>query len=264
VFQRIAIVGVGLIGGSIAKAATRKWPALDVVSIEAGDSAAAVSGADLVILAAPVLANVARLTELPAHLAPGAVVTDVSSTKRLIVAAAEAIPGIDFIGGHPMAGSTDGGAGNARADLFDGRPWILTPTAGHTAVLHRLEEFVVGLGGVPHIMTAELHDRFVAAVSHLPQLTASALMHVAGTLAGDAGLEIAGAGLHDTTRLAASPPGIWKDVAATNHDLLRDALDALVAALREMRETLETGDGIDSVFTSAGRWREALDRARRG
>ena len=262
-FERIAIVGVGLIGGSIARAAIRKWPSVQVVSIEAGESTAAVASADLVVLAAPVLANIARLTDLPAHLDPRAVVTDVSSTKRLISAAAEAIPGLSFIGGHPMAGSADGGAGNARADLFDGRPWILTPTAGHTAALHALEEFVVGLGGVPHIMTADLHDRFVAAVSHLPQLTASALMHVAGTLVGDAGLEIAGAGLHDTTRLAASAPGIWKDVAATNHDLLRDAIDTLVATLQEMRDTLETGDGIDSVFTSAARWREALERTRR-
>ena len=263
-FERIAIVGVGLIGGSIARAAARTWPAVEITCIEAGQGIEAVAGAELVVLAAPVLANIARLTELPPHLAPGAIVTDVSSTKRLIAAAADAIPGLDFIGGHPMAGSADGGAGNARADLFDRRPWILTPTAGHTDALQRLEAFVIALGGVPHIMAAELHDRFVAAVSHLPQLTASALMHVAGSLAGDAGLEIAGAGLHDTTRLAASAPGIWKDIAATNHDLLRDAIDTLVAALQEMRDTLETGDGIDSVFTSAARWKEALDRSHRG
>ena len=262
-FQRIAIVGVGLIGGSIAKAAERAWPAIEVVCVDAGQGIETVAGADLVVLAAPVLANIARLTELPPHLAPHSIVTDVSSTKRLIAAAADAIPGVHFIGGHPMAGSADGGAGNARADLFDRRPWILTPTAGHTDALQRLEAFVIGLGGVPHIMSAELHDRFVAAVSHLPQLAASALMHAAGTLAGDAGLEIAGAGLRDTTRLAASPPGIWRDIAATNHDLLRDAIDTLVATLQEMRDTLETGDGLDSVFTSAARWKEALDRTHR-
>jgi prephenate dehydrogenase len=111
-------------------------------------------------------------------------------------------------------------------------------------------------------MTPELHDRFVGAVSHLPQLTASALMHVVGKLAGDAGLEIAGAGLMDTTRLAASPADIWKDIAATNDDVLGEALDQLIRTLTEMRSTLGTGEGIEAVFTSACRWRTTLDRSR--
>lgn len=262
-FRKLAIAGFGLVGGSIAKAAVRRWPRIDVVAIEAGDSLANAAGADLVVLAAPVLANVSRLADLPAHLAPGTLVTDVSSTKRLIVSAADAIPSLAFIGGHPMAGAAYGGVSHARADLFDGRPWILTPRPDHPAQsLARLEQFVVGLGGVPHIMTPELHDRFVGAVSHLPQLTASALMHVVGKLAGDAGLELAGAGLRDTTRLATSPPGIWRDVAATNEDVIRDALDTLIRTLTEMRDSLGSGDTIDEVFTSACRWRETLQRAR--
>jgi prephenate dehydrogenase len=260
-FGQIAIVGFGLVGASIAKAAVRRWPATAVVPVGAGESLRKTRGADLVVLAAPVLANIARIAELPDHVGPATVVTDVSSTKRLIVAAAQALPSVTFIGGHPMAGGTRGGAANARADLFDGHPWILTPDGHHTAELRRLEEFVAGLGGVPHVMTPELHDRFVGAVSHLPQITASALMHVVGKLAGDAGLEIAGAGLHDATRLAASPPGIWRDIAATNQDVLRDALDALVRTLGDMRDSLDTGEGIDAVFTSACRWRDTLDRS---
>jgi prephenate dehydrogenase len=162
-----------------------------------------------------------------------------------------------------MAGAARGGAANARADLFAGRPWILTPAHGNSGdAVARLEAFVSGLGGVPHLMTPELHDRFVGIVSHLPQLTASALMHVVGTLAGDAGLAIAGAGLIDTTRLATSPPDIWKDIAATNADVLSEALDQLIRALTEMRNTLETGEALDAVFTSAYRWRTAIDRAR--
>lgn len=255
------MVGVGLIGASIAKAAAGTWPAVDVVPIDAGDDLARAAGADLIVLAAPVLANVAILPALP-RLSPGTLVTDVSSTKRFITVAAGAVPGLTFIGGHPMAGAARGGAANARADLFRGRPWILTPGADHIGPLQRLEAFVAGLGGVPHIMTPDLHDRLVGAVSHLPQLTASALMHVVGTLAGDPGLEIAGAGLADTTRLAASPAEIWKDVAATNHDVLRPALDALIATLAEMRDSLETGDGIEAVFASACRWRQELDRSR--
>jgi len=260
--RRIAIVGVGLIGGSIAKAAARKWPRVEIVSIEARDSTAKVTGAAVVVLAAPVLANVARLVELPAYLSPGAIVTDVGSTKRLIVSAASAIPSICFIGGHPMAGAAQRGLDYARSDLFDGRPWILTPEAAQAGAVARLEEFVMGLGGVPHIMTPELHDRFVGAVSHLPQLASSALMHVVGTLAGDAGLELAGSGLYDSTRLAASPPGIWKDIAATNHDVLREAMDRLIATLIELRDTLDSGEAIENVFTSACQWRATLARGR--
>ena len=262
-FKRLAVVGFGLIGGSIAQAASRRWPSTEIVSIEVGASLGGVAGADLVVLAAPVLANIALLSELPGRISPDTLVTDTGSTKRAIVAAAQGVPSVAFIGGHPMAGAARGGIAQARADLFDGRPWILTPPANHSPEsLARLEQFVEGLGAVPHIMTPELHDRFVGAVSHLPQLTASALMHVVGTLAGDVGLELAGAGLHDTTRLATSPPDIWRDVAATNEDVLRDALDTLIATLTELRDSLGSGQAIDEVFTSACRWREALERAR--
>ena len=262
-FRRIAIVGVGLIGGSIAMAASRRWPRIDIARIDAGGDLSTVSGADLVVLAAPIRANIALLPVLERRLSPGSLVTDAGSTKRRIVGAAAERPSIQFIGGHPMAGGARGGITEARSDLFDGRPWILTPAPGHLpASLARLEVFVRGLGGVPHIMTPELHDRFVGAVSHLPQMTASALMHVVGTLAGDPGLELAGAGLHDTTRLAASPADIWRDVAATNADVLRAAIDALIGTLGELRDSLDSGVAIDDVFTSARHWREALLRAR--
>jgi prephenate dehydrogenase len=162
-----------------------------------------------------------------------------------------------------MAGAASGGAANARADLFAGRPWILTPAAGTpTSSATRLDAFVSGIGAVPHVMTPDLHDRFVGAVSHLPQLTASAHMHVVGKLAGDAGLEIAGTGLLDTTRLATSPAGIWKDIAATNDDVLREALNELIRTLTDLRDTLGTGEAIDAVFTSACRWRTMIDRSR--
>ena len=262
-FRRIAIVGVGLIGGSIARAASRRWPAIEITSLDLGGDLAQVSGAELVMLAAPIRANIEVLGTLAGRLAPGTLVTDAGSTKRRIVAAASALPSIQFIGGHPMAGAAQGGPAEARADLFDGRPWILSPPASHVpASLVRLEAFVHGLGAVPHIMTPELHDRFVGAVSHLPQLTASALMHVVGKLAGDAGLELAGTGLHDTTRLATSPPDVWRDVAVTNADVLRVALDTLIGTLTDLRDTLDSGAAIDEVFTSACRWREALLRAR--
>jgi prephenate dehydrogenase len=261
-FPRVAIVGVGLIGSSIAQAATRRWPSTEIVPIEAGDDLGRAAGADLVILAAPVRANIHILRELPRHVDAATPITDAGSTKRDIVAAAEALALTSFVGGHPMAGAARGGAAQATPDLFAGRPWLLTPTPATGAGIERIEQFVEGLGGVPHIMSPELHDRFVAAVSHLPQLTVSALMHVVGKLGGDAGLELAGSGLVSSTRLASSPPGVWKDIAATNQDNLREALDALIGTLVELRDSLDSGDAIEAVFTSACRWREALDRAR--
>ena len=261
-FSRLAIVGVGLIGGSIQQAARRAWPSISLATVDVGGELSGVRGADLVVLAAPVLANIALLPSLTSFVEPAVIVTDAGSTKRAIVAAAQELP-LTFIGGHPMAGAARGGAANARADLFDGRPWILTPSSRHPPeAVARLEAFVTGLGAVPHVMTPELHDRFVGAVSHLPQLTASALMHIVGKLAGDAGLEIAGAGLMDTTRLATSPPDIWKDIASTNEDVLREALDALIRTLSDMRDTLDTGETLEAVFTSACRWRTTLDRTR--
>jgi prephenate dehydrogenase len=262
-FTRVAVVGNGLIGASIRLAAQRAWPGAAPIALDAGDDLAKMTGADLIVLAAPVRANIALLDAIHPHVTAATVVTDTGSTKRAICRAAAGRPGLTFIGGHPMAGGAKGGAANARADLFDGRPWILTPAAGTPAQASgRLETFVTALGAVPHVMSPELHDRFVGAVSHLPQLSASALMHVVGRLAGDAGLELAGPGLVDATRLAGSPPDIWKDIAATNEDVLRDALDQLIRALTELRDTLGGGEAIDAVFLSAARWRAALERSR--
>ena len=278
VFARVAIVGFGLIGGSIALAIKRKWPSSLVVAVDGrtiiesamrayaadvgGDTLDMAGDVDLVVLCAPVLQNVSMLAQLPEYLRAGTLVTDVSSTKRTIVAAASKVPSLDFVGGHPIAGAAAGGFGASRADMFDGHPWVLTPRPDHASRTGDLERFVRGLGGVPHVMNANLHDRFMAATSHLPQLTASALMSVVGGLAGDAGLELAGAGLRDTTRLAPSPPAVWKDIAATNTDHIREALDQLIDALTGMRNDLENGAAIDAIFTSAARWRDALLKAR--
>jgi prephenate dehydrogenase len=161
-----------------------------------------------------------------------------------------------------MSGTAGRGFAGARPDMFEGRPWILTPGTRHGDALAKLEAFVAGVGAVPHIMTADLHDRLVGAVSHLPQITASVLMHVVGKLAGDAGLELAGPGLVDTTRLASSPPEIWRDIAASNEDVLREALDAFITTMTDLRASLGDGEKIEAVFSSACKWREALVRAR--
>src|SRR5436190_10536548 len=142
-FRSLAIVGAGLIGTSIGQAAQRAWPAITVTALDAGDDLDCVAGADLVVLAAPVRANMALLGSLQPHLAPGAVVTDAGSTKRAICDAASGHRSLIFVGGHPMAGAARGGAANARPDLFDGRPWVLTPAAGNPlSAVSRLDAFV--------------------------------------------------------------------------------------------------------------------------
>ena len=122
----------------------------------------------------------------------------------------------------------------------------------------KLQEFAVGLGAVPHVMPPDEHDRVLAFLSHLPQIAASALMHVVGSSIGSEGLRLTGRGLSDTTRLASSPADIWRDICATNADDVRIALDTLIGELQAMRANLEAGDDIGRVFESASQWREVL------
>jgi len=276
VFPRVAIAGCGLIGGSLALAVRRRWPASQVIGIDrrevvaealrveaitgGGDDLADADGADLIVLAAPVKQNLDLLRRLPDVVSARALVTDVGSTKVTTTEAARALPGrLRFIGGHPLAGAAIGGIEAARADLFDGRTWLLAADGPPDDDLRRLEAFVSGVGAAPRRIGAAEHDRLLADVSHLPQITASALMHVVGRRVGEAGLALAGRGLRDSTRLAASPPDIWRDVAATNHRAVSAALDDLIAVLQSIRDNLEDGAALEQVFESAGRWKRVLD-----
>ncbi len=276
IFARIGIVGLGLIGGSIALAARQIWPSSLVIGVDnkdvletamrlhaidvAADDLIVLAEADVVILAAPVRQNLALVGKLDEHVRQPAVVTDTGSTKRAIVEAARRLPPrFTFVGGHPLGGAAASGLDHARPDLFKGRPWLFTP-AGDAAgeALERLLAFASALGAVPRVTTAEAHDRLMAFLSHLPQLTASALMQVVGDGVGDEGLALAGRGLVDTTRLASSPADIWKDIAATNADAIGLALDTLIELLRDLRQDLTAGDRLEDVFVAAGRWREKL------
>jgi prephenate dehydrogenase len=276
VFQRVGIVGLGLIGGSIALAARQVWPSALVIGVDrkdvleramilhaidvAADDAIVLAEADLVILAAPTQQNLDILRDLPENVTGTAVVTDTGGTKRAIVDAAKSLPErLTFIGGHPLGGGARGGIEHARPDIFTGRPWLFTPTSDrHAKELERLESFAVGLGATPKTLTPAEHDHLLAFISHLPQLTVSALMHVVGEAAGQEGLALSGRGLHDTTRLASSPADIWKEVCATNTDEVGASLDALIAVLQTLRRDLQSGGAIDDVFASANRWRERL------
>jgi prephenate dehydrogenase len=281
IFAKVGIVGLGLIGGSIALRSRELWPSSLVIAVDnkdvletamrlhaidvAADDPVVLAEADLVVLAAPVLQNIEIIGTLDDHVRQPAVVTDTGSTKREIVAAARALPPrFAFVGGHPLAGGAKGGLEHARPDLFAGRPWLLTPdTDGalqSSSAVERLSSFVSALGAVPKIVAVDAHDHLVAFLSHLPQLTASALMQVVGDAVGREGLELAGRGLADTTRLASSPADIWTDIAATNADEIGRALDMLIAQLEELRGDLKSGERLGDVFSAAARWRERLPK----
>jgi prephenate dehydrogenase len=275
-FRRVAIAGVGLIGGSIALAIRDRWPSAHITGIDtpsvlahASSSGAIddglasvreVGAADLVVLAAPVRQNARLLAEMPAPVLHAAVITDVGGTKRDILAAARRLPpGTRFVGGHPIGGAERGGFGFARRDLFENRPWILTPPPGadDTAVV-ALRGFVQALGARPVVMDPAEHDRVMAFVSHLPQLAASALMDAVGGAVARDGLAVAGRGLLDTTRLASSPASVWRDICATNADAISVALDQLIDRLNDLRADLHRGEALDAVFGGAARWRAEL------
>ena len=261
-WDNVTVVGCGLIGASFALALKRAgacrrvagWDtdeaaleaATKVGAIDVVDEAFArgtVSRADLVYLAAPVGQIVEHLRAGARHFKAGAVVTDAGSTKvEICNAAREQQPrGWRFVGGHPVAGSHLGGASHARADLFDGAPYVLTEAedAVEAEALDALTKTLELCGARIRVMRPDEHDRALALVSHLPQLVSCALASaVEGRADSDTLAALAGAGYRDTTRLAASPWGVWRDILATNAGNVADALDPFIAALAAARDEL--------------------------
>lgn len=280
IFDRIAIIGFGLIGGSLALAVRERWPSALIVAVDrrevietamrmhaadvGGDDVIMAADAQLIVLAAPVRANIEILSRLPEYIPGEAVVTDVGSTKREIAAAALSLPDrLRFVGGHPLAGAAVSGVEAARGDLFAARPWILTPAAraGDEAIA-KVSAFVAAIGARVQTMSPEAHDTLVAYLSHLPQLAASALMQLVGEQAGAGGLALAGRGLRDTTRLASSPGGIWRDITASNHDNISRAIDELVAILLALKPSAgEPAAALDRTFDAAAQWKRVLEQA---
>ena len=282
-FPSIAIVGLGLIGGSIALAIRDRWPASRVFGVDSEPVLAHALGAgaiergfethgalpdvSLIVLAAPVRQNIELLQQISRGgrvLSNSAehpiTITDVGGTKREIVNAARALaPGVTFVGGHPLGGGERGGFAFARPDLFAGRPWIFTPDDNtNSDAVERLSRFVAGLGAKPLLISADEHDRVMAFVSHLPQLAASALMDVVGSAAHGEGLRMAGRGLVDTTRLASSPADVWRDICLTNADAIESALDCLIQRLTQLRGDVRRGEAVEAIFSAAAKWRAEL------
>lgn len=277
-FNRMAVIGVGMVGGSLAMAARRRGLAQTVTGIGrnlenlgearrlgALDSfstrlADGVSGADLVVLAAPVGSFLRIVEEIAPHLREGCLVTDVGSVKGdLVTGIEDRMPaGVFYIGGHPIAGGSCSGAVAARPDLFEGAKIVLTPTPrSPEPELARLEAFWERLGGHVVRMDPHEHDRVYAAVSHLPHLVAYALVNAVG--AGPGYLEWSGKGFKDTTRIAGSPPAVWSDIFRLNRDNLLDALGRFEAEIGLFRELLKRSDFV-SLATELGRAKEMRDR----
>jgi len=259
---RLAVLGIGLIGGSIGLAARTRagaqvsgWDpdpdacarALELGALDesAPDLAGAVSGADVVFVAAPVGGLVVTVRGALDLAGADAIVTDVGSTKRSI---AEAISDPRFVPGHPLAGSEAAGVEHARADLFEDSTWYLVPVANTPDSLHeRLRRLIASLGAEPVEIDADTHDRLMASVSHLPHVLANLLVaQAAALLTGDgpagAGRLATGPSFRDATRVAGSNSAIWTDIYMSNRDALMAAIDELTARLAQVRATLADGD----------------------
>ena len=276
-FARVGIVGLGLIGGSIAWALRRRSPATRLVGVDrpgvvaaakaAGlidDSAEAVDGlrdVDLVVLATPIPVIIESLDAL-SRMGTRAVVTDVGSTKRHIVAAAAGAGLTEFVGGHPMAGREQGGLAAADAALFEGHAWWLTTGLAHADSISRVRAFVRSLGASPVEIDPERHDRTMAYVSHLPQIASTTLMAEVGAAVGPHGLAGAGQGLDDMTRLAASSADVWAGILATNADFIAEAGARLADALGRLAVELGDADAVAARFEAANRFRAMLRASR--
>ena len=257
--MRIALVGVGLIGGSIGLAARERLDAsvtgydaspeaLEVArergAIDRGCATIAegVSDAEAVFVAVPVGMLPEAVRGVLAAAPPDCVVSDVGSTKRAIVAALE---DARFVGGHPLAGAETSGVEHARADLFDGATWYLTPTSSTSGILYeRLHRLLHGLGARPVAIEPEVHDTVLATVSHLPHVLANVLVsQAARTLAaGGERLPATGPSFRDATRVAGAPSAIWTDIYVSNRDAIAARIDDTIARLADVRDALRDGD----------------------
>ena len=253
----LAIVGPGLIGTSVALAARRRWPDLQVRTIDKGQSLSAIGNALVLVLAAPVDVILETIPKLPAVVSPQALVIDTGSTKHAIMKAAAAAQLGNFVGGHPMAGGTS--IEDARADLFDGHPWFLTNPDSPDAV-GRASRLVEALGATPVVFSdhGEEHDRLMAAVSHLPQVTATLLMASVARAIGPGNLRWAGSGLRDTTRLASSQAEMWQSVLSSNSQELKPLMKHLASELASFADRLEDPGAVRALFDEANRAKSSL------
>ena len=257
--QTVAIFGVGLIGGSFALAlrgagfagkilgvssadTTQRALELGVID-EAAEPEPAAHAADLIYLSQPILQIIDSLPQIAASIRPGALVTDAGSTKGEIVQRAAALfTNGEFLGGHPMAGRERRGVDAAEADLFLGRPYVLTPhsiTQLEQPNAQQFQQWLIKIGAVPIVLDPSEHDRIVAFTSHLPQLASTALAAMLSARP-EPKSRVFGPALLDSTRLALSSFDIWGDIFTTNRGPILDALRDYIAQLQQLHDRFET------------------------
>ena len=278
-FQRIAVVGLGLIGGSLVKSFRHRVPKCKLIGVdsraildaaqeyldeafEPEKLAHAVQDADLIFLATPMNTILQQLPEVAHSIRRGAVATDVGSTKSLILAEAQKhFTGERFfIGGHPLAGREKGGWENAQADLFENATYVLTPPSNFPAhLIDALTQLLQTLGVRVIELDPVTHDRLVADISHLPQLLAIALMNFIAreTAPAELSLQLAAGGFRDMTRLAASPFEIWKDILGSNSANVRKNLQEFIVTLQQLAQAFDSDD-LERYFQQANWLRENL------
>ncbi|MGQ0567791.1 MAG: prephenate/arogenate dehydrogenase family protein [Gemmobacter sp.] len=266
-YDRVALIGLGLIASSMAHAMKAdglareivgyaKTPETRAVALDLGfcdrvadTAAAAVAGADLVVLAVPVGAMEAVAAEIGPHLAPGATVTDVGSVKQAVIAAVapHLPPGVHFIPGHPMAGTEYSGPRSGFATLFQNRWWLMTPLPDtDPGALARLDILLRAMGARTDTMDAAHHDLVLAVVSHTPHLIAYTMVGVADDLRRVSNSEVikySATGFRDFTRIAASDPTMWRDVFLTNKEATLDILGRFTEELFALQRAIRLGDG---------------------
>jgi cyclohexadieny/prephenate dehydrogenase len=266
IYQKVALIGLGLIASSMAHAMRQRGLAGQIVghaksadsraaALELGfcdqvfDTAAqAVAGADLVVLAVPVGVMAAIAAEIGPHLAPGATVTDVGSVKQAVIdmVAPHMPAGVHFVPGHPIAGTEHSGPRSGFATLFDNRWWLLTPEGADWDAVARLRALCEGMGANVEEMEAAHHDLVLAVTSHTPHLIAYTMVGVADDLRRVTDSEVikySAAGFRDFTRIAASDPTMWRDVFLTNKDATLEILGRFTEELFALQRAIRKGDG---------------------
>ncbi|GLI37186.1 prephenate dehydrogenase/arogenate dehydrogenase family protein [Geobacter hydrogenophilus] len=281
--HRLAIIGVGLIGGSLARILREKGAVGEIVGIGRGeanlrkavelgvidryslDSAAGVEGADVVFLATPVCSIPSITAEIAPHLAPGCVVTDGGSVKEEIVSACEPLmpKGVHFVGGHPIAGTEHSGVEASFSSLYVGKRCIvtLTPRTSQDALAKVVRMWEVA-GSEVVIMDTEKHDRVVAAISHLPHMVAYALVNAVEGYDRfeESILRYSAGGFRDFTRIASSDPAMWRDIALMNREAVIEMMDHFAAYFARLRELVAAADapGLERFFRESKESRDAI------
>ena len=281
--QRISILGLGLIGGSLAKAIRHNRPGSVIIGLDtrseyldmalkervihkrAASLKEAVAHADIIFLCTPVGTIPPLIKAIAKDIRKGTVVTDAGSTKAAIVETAERYlpPDVFFVGGHPMAGTEHSGYTASIPHLFENAYYILTPLASTPAqVVDSLKYLLSSIGAIPLVMEPRLHDRIVGCISHLPHVVAAALINAVQNIDDPQHLKerLAAGGFRDITRIASSNPHMWRDISLSNSNQLLELIDHMIDSLSIFRNYITDNDpqGVEEFFSRAKKFRDSL------